>query len=197
MAASAWSGQAKNIVDAAGISNGRNVSEIDFYPEWRKMRMNDIAESEFEKSDINNVWIKASDYTDYSVRATDKPEVYADNSVGNTRSGDWLEYTVNIPSEANYKITAACGGLTAIAVPKANLYIDTLFGFSATSSAEVPTYSDSIYISGIADLGIHKLSAGSHRIRIKIVDASLILRGIKLENVDIIAESDANYDDGQ
>lgn len=190
-----WPKAALDIMNEAGVQPVYNylLSKAE-HPSFRVLAYKRYPEAVFESDEIADInrWVIAKEYTDFHEISHTYPSVYAGGEVGDTRPGEWLEFTFYVPVAGSYNlILRASDGNTASA-PACTAKLD-LNGKTIQSAYPIPRTGWDLKEYSI---GTYNLEKGNHTFRITVQGMDWMIGGFKFENTNIIIPDASDYDEG-
>ena len=189
-----WPAAARAIMEEAGVEAAYEylLDEAE-QPEWRILayeRAPEIAFTSEEIVDVNR-WVIAKEYDNFNEISHSVPSVYTGGEVGDTKPGEWLEFTIYVPTTDTYTLSlrASDGNTASSPTCTAKLELD---GTVLQSAYVIPRTGWSLVDYTI---GNYKLTQGTHTFRITVQGMDWMIGGFKFDNGESLPNS-SDYDEG-
>lgn len=189
-----WPAAAKAIMNEAGVQDAYEylLAEAEA-PAWRVLAYERSPEEAFQSDEIADVnrWIIAKEYTDFYEISHSVPSVYPGGEVGDTRPGEWLEFTINVPTTDTYTLSLRASDGNTSSDPACTAKLD-LDGTTIQSAFSIPRTGWSLVDYTV---GSYRLTKGTHTFRITVQGMDWMIGGFKFDNGDALPDS-SDYDEG-
>ena len=189
-----WPAAAQAIMNAAGVQdNYKQLLTKAEHPQWRIHAYKRTPTMTFESEEIVDInrWIIAKEYTGFYDISHSKPSVYPGGEVGDTRPGEWLEFTIDVPTTDNYTLSLRASDGNTSSDPACTAKLD-LDGATIQSAFSIPRTGWSLVDYTV---GSYRLTAGTHTFRITVQGMDWMIGGFKFDNSKSLPNS-SDYDEG-
>ncbi len=189
-----WPAAAKAIMEEAGVQTAyKHLLTKTEQPEWRILAYERSPETAFTSEEVADVnrWIIAKEYTDFYEISHSVPSVYPGGEVGDTRPGEWLEFTIDVPTTDTYTLSLRASDGNTASSPACTAKLD-LDGTTIQSAFSIPRTGWSLVDYTV---GSYRLTKGTHTFRITVQGMDWMIGGFKFDNGDALPDS-SDYDEG-
>ncbi len=189
-----WPSAAVAIMNEAGVqTNYEHLLTKAEAPDWRIFAYERFATEPFSSDEILDInrWIIAKEYDDFYEISHSVPSVYAGGEVGDTRPGEWLEFTIEVPTTDTYTLSLRASDGNTASDPACTAKLD-LDGNTIQSAFSIPRTGWSLVDYNV---GSYKLTAGTHTFRITVQGMDWMIGGFKFDNGESLPNS-SDYDEG-